>query len=265
MIDKMLTIARIAAAAGAEQLTLHRDRFTVREKAEKDLVTDADIASQRAIQSILMSEFPDHGFIGEEEGNDQFPTDLSADSDQQPIWIVDPLDGTVNYVHQLQSYAVSIGMYHAGQLQLAVIHDPVCHEVYWAIKGRGAYRNDRPIATSNTRQLEHAILACSFSVDATCHQEELSRFNQALDRSQTVRRLGSAALNLCYVATGQLDGYWATSVKPWDVAAGALIVQEAGGTIRDIEGGRFDLWNPRFIAACNDNLRQQISDCFGLS
>ncbi len=262
MNDKMLTVARIAAASGAEQLLQHRGRFTVREKAEKDLVTEADIASQRAIQSILMSEFPDHRFVGEEEGADQIPGELLADDDHPPIWIVDPLDGTVNYVHQLQSYAVSIGLYHAGRLQLGVVHDPVCQDVFWAMHSRGAYRNDRPLRTSSTLRLDRAILACSFSVDSALHEQELSRFNSALNKSQTVRRLGSAALNLCYVAAGQLDGYWATSVKAWDIAAGALIVQEAGGTVCDLQGGPLDLWNPRFIAANNDTLRTQISDCW---
>lgn len=264
MIDKMLTTARIAAAAGAEQLLSYQGRFSVQEKAPKDLVTEADVASQKAIETILMSAFPDHEFMGEEEGQDQISPELLADPNHPPIWIVDPLDGTVNYVHQLQSFAVSIGMYHAGKLQLGVVHDPICKEVYWALRGRGAYRNDVPIRCSSTNSLDQALLACSFSANIKNDSNELLRFNNALGHARAIRRMGSAALNLCYVAAGQLDGYWATSVKTWDIAAGAIIVEEAGGVMSDISGGDFDPWKPQFIAASTAAVGDQLRSSFGV-
>lgn len=261
MNDTFLKVARQAAAAGAEILMGFQGRFSVREKAPRDLVTEADVAAQQAIQQILLSNFPDHGFVGEEEGHDQVSPDLLADPNHPPIWIVDPLDGTVNYVHQLQSFAVSIAMYHAGELQLGIVHDPVCNEIFWAQRGGGAYLNDRPIQCSQTDRMDQALLACSFSAGVRHDASELTRFAAALDQAQAVRRLGSAALNLCYVAAGRLDGYWATCVKPWDVAAGAVIVAEAGGQIKSLSGTAFDTWNPRFAATATEPLNAQLREC----
>ncbi|QDV68196.1 Inositol-1-monophosphatase [Rosistilla carotiformis] len=261
MNDNYLKVARLAAAAGAEVLLSYQGRFSVREKAPRDLVTEADVAAQQAIQKILLSNFPDHGFVGEEEGHDQVSAEMLADPKHPPIWIVDPLDGTVNYVHQLQSFAVSIAMYHAGELQIGIVHDPVTREIFWAQRGAGAFLNDCPIQCSQTDRLDQALLACSFSAGTQHDSAELGRFAAALDGAQSVRRLGSAALNLCYVAAGRLDGYWATCVKPWDVAAGALIVTEAGGQIRALSGDRFDPWNPRFAATATEPLNDQLLRC----
>ncbi|WP_417730239.1 inositol monophosphatase family protein [Rosistilla oblonga] len=261
MNDNYLKVARLAAAAGAEILLSYQGRFSVREKAPRDLVTEADVAAQQAIQKILLSNFPDHGFVGEEEGHDQVSAEMLADPNHPPIWIVDPLDGTVNYVHQLQSFAVSIAMYHRGELQLGVVHDPVTKEIFWAQRGGGAFLNDCPIQCSQTDRLDQALLACSFSAGVRHDSGELDRFAAALDQAQAVRRLGSAALNLCYVAAGRLDGYWATCVKPWDVAAGAVIVSEAQGEILSLAGEKFDIWDPRFVATATKSLNDQLRRC----
>ena len=253
-----LIVARIAAAAAAEVLLSFRGQLTVREKAPRDLVTQADVAAQNKIQSILLDAFPGHGFVGEEEGLDAIPETLLAEPDHPPIWIVDPLDGTVNYVHQLQSFAVSIAMYHAGKIQLGVVHDPICNEVYWACDGQGAYLNDRPIRAADIQRIDQALFACSFTAGTEHDELELARFAAVIDRAQSVRRLGSAALNMCYVAAGRLDGYWATSVKPWDIAAGAVIVSEAGGDVRHIDGGEFNVWQPQFVASATKSLNNQL-------
>ncbi|MEZ6088473.1 MAG: inositol monophosphatase family protein [Pirellulaceae bacterium] len=256
-----LTVARIAAAAAADVLMSYRGHLTVREKAPRDLVTQADVAAQKKIQEIVIDAFPDHAFVGEEEGHDAVPVDLLKQTDHPPIWIVDPLDGTVNYVHQLQSFAVSIALYHAGRVQLGVVHDPICHEIYWAVDGEGAFLNDRPIRAAETQRLDQSLLACSFSAGTKHDELELARFAAVLDRSQSVRRLGSAALNMCYVAAGRLDGYWATCVKPWDIAAGAVIVGEAGGDVRHLSGETFDVWRPQFAAAATKPLNDQLLKC----
>ena len=254
-LHKCLAKARIAAAAGADILQEFRGRFSVSEKAPRDLVTEADLASQRIIMEILLKEFPDHNFIGEESS--QGHGDLQGQA-SKPTWIVDPLDGTVNYIHGLQSYAVSIGLVHEGEIKLGVVHDPVANETYWAIIESGAFLGDKQIKCSTTSNLESALLACSFSTNAKRDSEEFERFAHVMGKPRAIRRLGSAALNLCYVAAGRLDGYWATSLKTWDVAAGALIAQEAGASISNIHGGDFDVWDPQMVVCGTANLLDQL-------
>ena len=258
-----LTTARIAAKAGARELLARKDSFAVHEKAPKDLVTEADIASQQAISRVLLDAFPDHHFVGEEEGLDQFDRETLDSHGAVPTWIVDPLDGTVNYVHQLQSYSVSIGMYHEGQLQLGVVYDPVCDELFWAQRDRGAFLNDTPIRASSTKEIGDALIACSFSPGVARDSDELTRFIGVLENSRSMRRLGSAALNLCYVASGRLDGYWASSLKPWDVAGGAIILSEALGCIRNLAGNDFDVWKPQLVATGTPELNLGLRNCFG--
>jgi myo-inositol-1(or 4)-monophosphatase len=267
----VLQIALDAANAGAQELIRHRDSFSVREKAKKDLVTSADLASQRAIFARLRAAFPDHHMMGEEEGHDAQPIDAHGKRVEAPIWIVDPLDGTLNYVHQLQNYCVSIALFHQDRLQVGVIVDPVCQETFTAVAGQGAYLSrgdDSPptkISVSNCTKIEESLLACSFPAGAKKDSIEAIQFCEVLERCQALRRLGSCALNLCYVAAGRLDGYWARSVKAWDMAAGALIVQEAGGVIGHINGGPLDVWDPKFCAAASQSLQDQLLKSVGQS
>lgn len=262
-----LEVAVDAARRGAHQLMKFRSGFSVREKAPKDLVTDADLASQRAIFSRLGEAFPEHALVGEEEGHNEPPRDASgAIRGDVPCWIVDPLDGTVNYVHQLQSFCVSIALWHEHQLRVAVIYDPLSDELFHAVRGGGAVlcRGDgsqpRGLRTSNCPALANALLACSFPAGVQKHDAPVVQFCDVIGRARAVRRLGSCALNLCYVAAGRLDGYWATSVHAWDMAAGALIVREAGGTITDFEGGDVNLWSPEFVAGGQPALHAELCD-----
>ena len=245
-----------AARLGGSILMSYRDAFKAKLKAPRDLVTDADIASQRAIADILTSRFPDSFFVGEEE---DFSTLRPAAG--QMCWIVDPLDGTAHYVHRLQNFAVSIGAAIDGRLLAGVVFDPTTNELYEASLGEGAWLNGDRIENSGCIDIEAALIACSFASSVTREAPEIKQFVEVLVRCQAVRRLGSAALNLCYVAAGRLDAYWALSVKPWDIAAGALIATEAGAQLTGCNGQPFDIWNPHLAIAATSKLHEVFLEC----
>lgn len=254
-----LRVAIAAAQAGAAELTrLHR-HCVVREKAPKDLVTDADLASQQAIRTRLEAAFPGYAFVGEEEGETEPPEPVRhGDEDAPPCWVVDPLDGTVNYVHRLQSFAVSIGLYARGKMRLGVIYDPTRDELFTGIDGEGAWLNGQPIRASGCEQLGEALIACSFRSGIARDSPEVTRFVNVLEKCRSMRRLGSCALNLCYVACGRLDAYWATSVCAWDSAAGGVIAREAGASLTAVDGGPLDEWLPKFCVAASEPLRRSL-------
>ncbi|MCC9643131.1 inositol monophosphatase [Rhodopirellula sp. JC740] len=261
MDNAHLRLAVEAARAGAVELMARRDDRVVREKAPKDLVTDADLASQKAIREILTQGHPDYAFVGEEEGENDPPASvLAGDSDAPPCWVVDPLDGTVNYVHQLQSFAVSIGLYSAGKMRLGVIYDPTRDEMFTAVDGQGAFCNEKPINSSDCTQLDESLIACSFRAGVTGDSPEVTRFVKVLERCRSLRRLGSCALNMCYVAAGRLDGYWATNVAAWDSAAGTVIAREAGAVLEGYGGEAFDDWNPKFCVSATPELQSRLTE-----
>lgn len=243
-----------AARLGGEILQSWRKRFTAREKGPSDLVTEADLASQQAIQEFLAKEFPGFDFLGEESS----PTaNQPRMSDYR--WIVDPLDGTVNYVHGLPNYGVSVALEHAGKIIAGVVYDPTGDECFAAAAGQGATLNGDPITPSRVKSLDQALVVASFPPKVQRHSVEVRRFTEVLVRSQSVRRLGSAALNLCYVAAGRLDAYWATSVQIWDIAAGILLLEESGAALRSLEGGKFQMERPQMIAASTAALAAELS------
>lgn len=249
--ETLLAVAVEAAQAGGAQLMAWRDKFTVREKAPSDLVTDADFASQRAIQEIIAGRFPEHGFLGEEG--------LSITGQRPGVrWIIDPLDGTVNYAHSVPGYCVSIALEDAGRLRVGVVFDPIANELFTATAGGGAALNGRPIAVSRVTKLADAMMVASFAAGVTRESPEITNFVEVLVQSQSLRRTGSAALNLAFVAMGRFDGYWATSTKAWDIAAGWLIVQEAGGVIAPFQNAELELDRPQFIAAAAPQLAAQL-------
>jgi myo-inositol-1(or 4)-monophosphatase len=226
-------------------------RIEVREKGPCDLVTQADLASQEAVRGVLLVDFPGYGFISEEvEGS----LDLSAEH----AWIVDPLDGTTNYVHQLPHYCVSVALLHDGKPAVGAVFDPVHGECFTASRGGGAFLNGQPIHTSQVSQLSGALVAASFAAKVERGSREIDQFVAAVLASQSVRRTGSAALNLCYLAAGRLDAFWALSTRAWDVAAGMLIVQEAGGVVTNLEGGQLDLAVAHPVAAATGPLHGEF-------
>jgi myo-inositol-1(or 4)-monophosphatase len=249
----ILELCERAARAGGKILLDYQDRVVGREKGPRDLVSEADLASQQTIRAILHAEYPDYDFLGEEDDPTAKPGKNSAYR-----WIVDPLDGTLNYLHHLQTFAVVVALEHAGEIVAGVVFDPVLNECYTAEKGRGAWLNGSPLRTSQCQQAELALVAASFPPVVEPGSYEVTRFLEALYCCQGIRRLGSAALNLAYVAAGRLDAYWATSVKIWDVAAGVLIVREAGGVVTHIEGGALDIRTPELLAAASLPLNQQL-------
>jgi len=237
--------AEEAARLGAVRLEDWRARFSVREKAHADLVTDADHASQQAIRTFLAARFPDHDFLGEEDPNAK----TGAIRTDVPTWIVDPLDGTANYVHDVPAYCVSVGLAAGGDLVAGVIYDPRQDEMFSAATGLGATLNGRPIRVSAVDELRAALLATGFPPDPQCQERNFHYWRVFAYRAQALRRTGSTALNLAYVAAGRFDGYWAYDSWPWDVAAGAVLVREAGGVVTRADGSPLDPFRPDIVAA----------------
>jgi myo-inositol-1(or 4)-monophosphatase len=234
-----------AARHGAAVLEEWRTRFQVREKGRFDLVTEADENSQRVIRDFLLGRFPEHAFIGEEDPNPR----ASLGPDAPPCWLVDPLDGTTNYVHGVPMYCVSIGLQVAGELVVGVIFDPSRNDLFWAAQGQGAWLNDQRLRTSTTDTLETALLATGFPSDVKRQARPLYWWNYFSQHTQSLRRTGSTALNLAYLAAGRYDGYYAFDNKAWDVAAGVVLIREAGGIITNVDGTPFDPFTPDGLAS----------------
>ena len=244
-LDEYLTAAREAAIRAAAVVEDWREKFRVSEKGRYDLVTDADVASQRTIQAYLGGRFPDHAFLGEEEGAGK----ERPRPDAPPTWIVDPIDGTTNYVHGYPFYAISIGLQVAGELVVGVVHAPALNEVFAAAKGRGAWLNRDRLRTSTVATLDRALLATGFPPDLRGNEQTLEWWRYLSFKTQALRRTGSTALNLAYVAAGRFDGYWAFDNHVWDVAGATAILLEAGGVVTNVDGSPYDPYTPDAIAS----------------
>ena len=242
-----------AARLGGEVLLKWLGKASPQKKGFRDWVTKADFESQEVIRDFLAREFPDHRFIGEED----LPGESLLVSPDDYCWIVDPLDGTTNYVHQLRSFAVSIGLRRGEQTAVGCVLDPILDETFAAMLGQGATLNGQAIKTSGANEIGDSLFV--FSLGRGCERDDpqVIRFLNILEEAGSIRRLGSAALNLCYVACGRTDAYWATELKKWDVAAGWLIAKEAGATIEDFTGRPLDIEKPFFCAAATDALFEQ--------
>lgn len=250
-MDRYLAVACDAARAAGRLLKEHvGGTREISYKGEIDLVTEMDRLSERTIVLALREAFPGHGILAEEEAR--------IENGSGYLWIVDPLDGTTNYAHGYPNFAVSIGLEREGALAAGVVYDPLRDELFTAVAGGGAHLNGRPIRVSANDALIRSLLATGFPYDrARSSENNLNYFNALIMAAQEVRRSGSAALDLCSVAAGRLDGYWELKLKPWDVAAGALIVLEAGGTVSDLSGVRFGI-HDREIVASNGRVHGQM-------
>jgi len=250
-ITHLMATCEAAARAGAQELMSWRGRFSTREKSARDLVTDADLASQRAVEAVIREKFPDHGFLGEEDPDiDQL--------DRPYCWVVDPLDGTTNYVHDFPFFAVSVAVAREGKLLAGTILDPLREECFQAGLGQGSWLNSSRISTSDTVALQQSLLAVSFPPSPQFNDPDLQAFMQVAPHCQAVRRTGSAALNLAYVACGRLDAHWAHFIHPWDSAAGVLLVLEAGGVATASRGGEFELAKGNYSTASTRTLYDAI-------
>ena len=228
----MLNMAvRAARRAGSiiNRAALGGDALVVKAKRANDFVTQVDRAAEEAIIEIVRKAYPDHGFVAEESG--------ATGEQAEYRWIIDPLDGTTNFIHGFPQYGVSIGIEHRGALAHAVVYDPARNELFTASKGRGAFLNDRRVRVSKCARLQDALVGTGFPFKEVSrldlYTKQLARFMQT---TAGVRRAGAASLDLAYVACGRLDAFWELGLAPWDMAAGALLIQEAGGLVGDLKG-----------------------------
>jgi myo-inositol-1(or 4)-monophosphatase len=216
---------------------------TVDYKGAIDLVTSVDRDAERCIVDVLRRTFPAHSILAEEEAD-------FTGSELSYRWIIDPLDGTTNFAHSYPHVSISVALTRGEDLLVGFVYDPLREECFAAIRGEGATMNGQPIRTAVVLELDKALLATGFPYDRREHADYyLTYFKAFLARCQGIRRAGSAALDLCYVACGRIDGFWELKLRPWDVAAGSLIVKEAGGHISDFTGGPFTIWGGETLAS----------------
>jgi myo-inositol-1(or 4)-monophosphatase len=244
-MQPLLNIAIQAARRAGEVIVrgLNRlHRLEVRAKGENDFVSEIDTQAEREIIDTVHRRYPQHDFLAEESGQ--------SGQDSEFLWIIDPLDGTTNFAHGLALFCVSLALEVDGRVEIAVVYDPIAEELFTAERGHGARLNGQPIRVSERDALVDALLCTGFPYtvrDGRARQVEV--FSSFLGQARAVRRLGSAALDLCYVAAGRFDGFWEEQLHPWDIAAGALIVQEAGGWVTSFSDEPVDLFRGQIVAS----------------
>ncbi len=235
----------IAISTGA----ILKDNFEkpkqIKFKGRIDPVTNVDLKADRFITKSILKEFPHHSILTEEEGHNKI---INLGSEFK--WIIDPLDGTVNYSHRFPVYCVSIALEYRGSVIVGAVYDPERDELFSAMKGKGAYLNKRKISVSKEKQLHRALLATGFSYDvATIRKNNLGLFARMVKKAQAVRRAGSAALDICWMASGRVDGFWELYLSPWDVAAATLIATEAGGKTTGLDGKNYSIYGNNLLAS----------------
>ena len=247
-LHPMLNIAiKAARAAGAiiNRASLDLDRLQIDTKGPKDFVTEVDRAAEAAVIDILLAAYPGHGILAEESGS----TRGAQHSDY--VWIIDPLDGTTNFIHGFPTYAVSIGLAFRNQVQQAVVYDPSRNDLFYASKGRGAFLNDKRLRVSKRTKMGDALIGTGFPFRKDDDfAPYLKMFETVMKSCAGMRRPGAAALDLCYVAAGWYDGFFETGLSPWDVAAGSLLVTEAGGLVGNFTGESDFLHRRECVAGC---------------
>ncbi|MBA2709773.1 MAG: inositol monophosphatase [Tatlockia sp.] len=229
----LLNIAISAARQAGDIIMRHIelvDRIKVTAKSSEEFFSEVDVKAEQAIISAIHKAYPEHGIIAEESG--------IHNEDSEAVWIIDPLDGTTNYLHGFPCFSVSIAHRVKNRIEHAVVYDPLRHECFSASRGRGAQLNDRRIRVSKQTQLSSALLGIGFPHrNVAMGQRYLPTFEALIGKCAGIRRTGSAALDLAYVASGRLDGLWEFGLRPWDLAAGSLLIKEAGGLVSDLQGG----------------------------
>lgn len=241
-LSRMYEVAESAAQEAGRLLleNLHR-QVKVSKKGRIDLVTEMDLAAENLIVEHIRKRFPNHSILAEEK-------EKSSGSNQAVKWIIDPLDGTTNYAHGYRLFCVSIGVEVDGRIAVGVVYDPVNDERFSSIRGSGAFLNDRRLEVSARSDLVDCLVATGFSYEEDAIRRNLEFFSRFMLRTRGIRRDGCAALDLCYVAAGRFDGFWELSLNPWDAAAGALIVEEAGGAITRFNGEPYSIYHPEILA-----------------
>lgn len=241
---------QLALESGRIQKRHFQGTFNIRHKGEINLVTDVDLSCQARMIDLIRQHFPEDEIIAEEKDN-TFRYGKNR-------WILDPLDGTTNYAHGYPFFSTSIGYESNGQVIAGVVYNPIFEELFFAKKGEGAFLNGRPLNVSKTAVVKQSLLCTGFPYDInTSQNNNLNHWSNFLFRAQAVRRDGSASLNLCYVAAGRFDGFWEIKLKPWDIAAGCLMVTEAGGLVTGLNGENFNLYKGD-LCASNGIVHQEM-------
>jgi myo-inositol-1(or 4)-monophosphatase len=242
--------------AGALQRDAFGGTFRIDKKGTIDLVTEVDVAVERMIRALIAERHPTHAVLGEEMGGPATPSRF--------IWLCDPIDGTTNFAHGLPVFCSSLALEVDGVLEVGAVYDPMRDELFTAEAGGGAFLNGRRLHVSSAATLIDSLLVTGFPYSVQEKLEDMvALFSRFLSRSRAVRRLGSAALDLCYVAAGRFDGFWEESLNPWDIAAGVLLVREAAGLVTDLDGGPLKLESGRILASnglLHDEMRLLIAD-----
>jgi myo-inositol-1(or 4)-monophosphatase len=255
LLEIAIAAAQASGAVLAQKLTESRT-IGFKGGSRSDLVTDADQAAELAALAILKARAPDHGVLAEESG--------ASNLNQRFLWFIDPLDGTTNYAHGIPHYCTTLGVEETAShtLLAGVVFDPVRNELFTAARGEGAFLNGNRIHCSKTSTLDTSVLSTGFPYDLKQNpQAPLGLFNHIIQKARGIRRMGSAALDLAYVAAGRFDGYFEFGLKPWDVAAGALLIEEAGGQVRRIDGAPFEARVGDMLAAAPGIFEPLASEC----
>lgn len=252
----MLSFAQ-QLARDAGQILLERfgrHSLEVHHKGDIDLVTEADLAAESLIVGRIKSFYPRHAILAEESG-----ATAGDKAENEHRWIVDPLDGTTNYAHGYPCFCTSIALEHAGEIVVGVIYDPLRDELFAAERGQGATLNNRPIQVSKTDSLAQSLLCTGFPYDVRDNGDFARHFRNFIMHAQAVRRDGSAALDLAYVAAGRLDGFWEEGLRAWDVAAGVLLIEEAGGRVSGYDNEKFSIYKPPILVS-NGRVHEEMID-----
>ena len=249
----LATAVEIVLRAGEIQMARRESGFRIDKKGAIDLVTEVDLECERMCRSVIAERFPDHDILAEELSSG--PGEPARASHR---WVFDPIDGTTNYAHGLPIFCSSLALEIDGRREVAAIYDPTRRELFTAERGQGAFLNGARLSISETSHLLEALLVTGFPYDVHVRLEDLvGQFGAFLGRARAVRRLGSAALDLCYVASGRFEGFWEQHLKPWDVAAGVLIVEEAGGRVTGMDGTPFSAVAAHLVAS-NGHVHDQM-------
>lgn len=240
----MLELAKAAAIEAGKFLEESLGTILLierKEGQETNLVTQIDKQSKELIISMIRKKYPDHTFLAEESGSDDVKSDYR--------WVIDPLDGTINFTHGLKIFCKSIALEYKGEIILGAVYDPSLNELFWTEKGKGAYLNNERMRVSSTSKLIESLLVTGFPYNVRTNPENpVGHFVNFLYEGQAIRRLGSAALDLCYVAAGRFEGFWEVTLNPWDMAAGWLCVEEAGGKVTDLLGHPTTIYKRNILA-----------------
>ncbi|OGB21943.1 MAG: inositol monophosphatase [Burkholderiales bacterium RIFCSPLOWO2_02_FULL_57_36] len=254
MINTAVKAARRAAAI-INRASFDIDRLQVTEKKHNDFVTEVDQAAEQAIIEVLKNAYPDHAILAEESG-----ASANLHDQNENVWIIDPLDGTTNFIHGFPQYCVSIALQHRGQITQAVIYDPTRNDLFTATKGAGAYLNDKRLRVTKRDKIADALIGTGFPyTDMTRLDEYLKMFRIMTEKSAGLRRPGAAALDLAYVAAGRLDGFFEKGLKPWDIAAGSLLITEAGGIVGTFAGESDYMYKGDVIAGTPKVFAQMVA------